>query len=239
LSVTSHDAVNGTDSNGWQGRSDQDGNLSGHELKTYNTAAQGIAEAQNNRRISRVTGPSFKRAYWKNIRVGDIVRVHLDEEIPADLIVLSTSSPDATCYLETKNLDGETNLKCRTALDPTKHVRNGAACGSLHLEVESELPHANLFSFNGVLKSFRDSESTNKDPQSSASISIDNLLLRGCTLKNTAWVIGLVVFTGDDTKIMMNSGITPSKRSRITQQLNWNVKTYLLRFEVMANRFRL
>ncbi|HMD13748.1 MAG TPA: hypothetical protein VKI62_03915, partial [Bacteroidota bacterium] len=54
-------------------------------------------------------------------------------------------------------------------------------------------------------------------------VSIENLLLRGCNLKNTDWVIGVVVFTGEETKIMMNSGITPSKRSRITRSLNWNV----------------
>jgi phospholipid-translocating ATPase len=54
-------------------------------------------------------------------------------------------------------------------------------------------------------------------------ISINNLLLRGCNLRNTDWVLGVVVFTGLDTKIMMNSGITPSKRSRIARELNWNV----------------
>ncbi|RPA81799.1 phospholipid-translocating P-type ATPase [Ascobolus immersus RN42] len=221
LSVSNDENGNGPEGSDWHGRSEQEFSMSGHELKAYSQTNPGSAELQ--RRVSKVVGPSFKRAYWKNIRVGDMVRVHLDEEIPADLIVLSTSSPDATCFLETKNLDGETNLKCRTALDPTKHIRSGVACGALHLEVESELPHANLFSFNGVLRSFRGPDTSDKEPQKSAAVTIDNLLLRGCTLKNTSWVIGFVVFTGDDTKIMMNSGITPSKRSRITQQLNWNV----------------
>lgn len=54
-------------------------------------------------------------------------------------------------------------------------------------------------------------------------VSINNLLLRGCTLRNTQWAIGVVAFTGDETKIMMNAGVTPSKRSRITRELNWNV----------------
>jgi phospholipid-translocating ATPase len=54
-------------------------------------------------------------------------------------------------------------------------------------------------------------------------ISINNLLLRGCQLRNTEWVLGVVVFTGEETKIMINSGITPSKRARISKELNWNV----------------
>ena len=44
------------------------------------------------------------------------------------------------------------------------------------------------------------------------------VLLRGCVLHNTKWVIGLVLFTGEDTKIVLNSGGTPSKRSKVERQ---------------------
>lgn len=51
--------------------------------------------------------------YWKDVRVGDIVRLKNNDYIPADILVLSTSEPDCMCYVETKNLDGETNLKIK------------------------------------------------------------------------------------------------------------------------------
>ncbi|KAG8728172.1 hypothetical protein FRC11_011663, partial [Ceratobasidium sp. 423] len=54
-------------------------------------------------------------------------------------------------------------------------------------------------------------------------VTINEVLLRGCTLRNTNWVIGLVLFTGADTKIMLNGGATPSKRSKIEKQTNFNV----------------
>lgn len=41
---------------------------------------------------------------------------------------------------------------------------------------------------------------------------INELLLRGCTIRNSQWIIGLVVFTGSDTKIMLNGGETPVSR---------------------------
>ena len=54
-------------------------------------------------------------------------------------------------------------------------------------------------------------------------ITINNLLPRGASLKNTEWVLGVVIFTGQETKIMLNAGITPSKRARLARELNWNV----------------
>ena len=36
-----------------------------------------------------------------------------DDSIPADCIILSTSEPEKICYIETANLDGETNLKIK------------------------------------------------------------------------------------------------------------------------------
>jgi phospholipid-translocating ATPase len=51
-------------------------------------------------------------------------------------------------------------------------------------------------------------------------LNLNCLLLRECILRNTSWVVGLVLFTGDDTKIRLNTGATPSKRSRIEKQMD-------------------
>jgi magnesium-transporting ATPase (P-type) len=42
-----------------------------------------------------------------------------------------------------------------------------------------------------------------------------NMILRGCKLKNTDWVIGLVIYTGLNTGIMMNSSLPTAKISKI------------------------
>lgn len=167
----------------------------------------------------------FKKDYWKSVQVGDFVRIYNEDQIPADMVILSTSDPDGACYVETKNLDGETNLKVRQALHSGHQVRHARDCERTAFVIESEPQHANLYQYNAIARW------TQRDPRKSEElgtpmaepISINNLLLRGCSLQNTEWVLGVVVFTGQETKIMLNAGITPSKRSRITRELNWNV----------------
>ena len=167
----------------------------------------------------------FKKDYWKSVEVGDFVRIYNDDQVPADIAILSTSDPDGACYVETKNLDGETNLKVRQALHCGRKVKHARDCERTEFIIESEMPHANLYQYSGVVQWKQRNMQKPEEPavDMAEPLSINNLLLRGCNLRNTEWVLGVVVFTGQETKIMLNSGITPSKRSRITRELNWDV----------------
>jgi len=200
-----------------------------------NTAAQGKSDqpAAFKRFYGSLIDPSidapekarFKRDYWKSVQVGDFVRLYNEEEIPADIIVLSTSDHDGACYVETKNLDGETNLKVRTALHSGRKVKRSRDCEKTRFTLECEPPHANLYAYSAVARwTQHDPKHPDQPPREMAEpVSINNVLLRGCTLRNTEWVVGVVAFTGEETKIMLNSGITPSKRAKISKNLNWNV----------------
>lgn len=167
----------------------------------------------------------FKKEYWKSVQVGDFVRLYNEEEIPADIIVLSTSDADGACYVETKNLDGETNLKVRQALHTGRKVRRARDCERTNFRLESEPPHANLYSYSGAVRWLqKDAAHPHHEPKEMAEpVGINNMLLRGCTLRNTDWIVGIVAFTGEETKIMLNSGITPTKRAQVSKDLNGNV----------------
>ena len=161
----------------------------------------------------------WERTLWKKLEVGDVVLLRDNEQVPADIVVLSTSDPEGVCYLETKNLDGETNLKPRRAVNATSRILSEEDIERSAFVLDSEPPHPNLYLYNGVLR-FQDQTSNHLKDEP---VTINEILLRGCSIRNTAWVIGLVVFTGKDTKIMLNGGDTPSKQSKIEKETNFNV----------------
>jgi phospholipid-translocating ATPase len=192
-----------------------DWNLSSYEQSSASIGSFGVV---NWGRHANGTA-RWERTLWKKLEVGDIVLLRDNDQIPADVVVLSTSDADGLCYVETKNLDGETNLKPRRSVKATVTISSEEDLERSSFVLDSEPPHQNLYVYHGVLR-YKDAQ-TNEDRQEP--VSINELLLRGCSIRNTAWVIGMVVFTGADTKIMLNGGETPSKQSKIEKETNFNV----------------
>ncbi|CCL98771.1 uncharacterized protein FIBRA_00776 [Fibroporia radiculosa] len=171
--------------------------------------------------------PHWKKTAWEDIAVGDFVKITDNESFPADILICATSEEENVAYVETKNLDGETSLKSRTASPVLTHLRSAAACADPinNFRVDCDRPDTNLYKLNAAIEM----EKGSKTPVDSQMI-----LLRGSVLRNTRWVIGLVLFTGHDTKIVLNSGGAPSKRSKVERQMNPQVFINLLILAVMA-----
>jgi magnesium-transporting ATPase (P-type) len=159
---------------------------------------------------------------WEDVAVGDIVLVKNRESFPADLVVVATASDDGICYIETSNIDGETNLKIRERVAGV----NTKESKTLSATMEWESPNKSIYTFtgslsvasgvmNGLSTAVGWSAGKHKTP-----LDAKNLLLRGSVLRNTPWVHGLVVYTGAETKLMMNSIATPSKLSKIERTVN-------------------
>ncbi|WVZ58959.1 hypothetical protein U9M48_009174 [Paspalum notatum var. saurae] len=164
----------------------------------------------NNAHVDVLQGQHWESTPWKRLQVGDIVRIKQDGYFPADLLFLSSTNPDGVCYIETANLDGETNLKIRKALEKTWDYVIPEKASEFKGEVQCEQPNNSLYTFTGNL--IVDKQTIPLSP--------NQLLLRGCSLRNTEYIVGAVIFTGHETKVMMNSMNVPSKRSTLEKKLD-------------------
>ncbi|KAL7832777.1 hypothetical protein SRHO_G00297950 [Serrasalmus rhombeus] len=156
----------------------------------------------------------YVEQYWKEVRVGDFIRLRCNEILPADVLLLSSSDPDRLCHIETATLDGETNLKQRQVVrsfidldaefDPLKY----------NSVIECEKPNNDLNRFRGYI--------IHRDGRRDG-LYKDNLLLRGCTIRNTEEAVGIVIYAGHETKAMLNNNGPRYKRSKLERQMNVDV----------------
>ncbi|KAL7747226.1 hypothetical protein RI367_007437 [Sorochytrium milnesiophthora] len=180
--------------------------------------------------------PQWTPVEWRHLRVGEFVLLKNNEFIPADIVVLASSEPDCLCYLETKNLDGETNLKIRRGISETSFLETAEDCAKIVMTVLSEVPNNNMFACNGamVLEDTGVEDVHIEGGSIKIPITMNNMLLRGCVLRNTEWVIGFVVYTGAETKLQLNAGETPSKRSIIERKMNSQILVQLILLAAMC-----
>ena len=104
----------------------------------------------NNTKVAVLSGEGkWVKKPWREVKVGNILRVEDGHYFPADLILLSSSEPQGMCYIETANLDGETNLKIRSSLMATSQIIEGTELSQMYGTVEAEAPNRRLYEFAG------------------------------------------------------------------------------------------
>ncbi|KAM9027938.1 phospholipid-transporting ATPase VD isoform 1-T2 [Ara ararauna] len=151
---------------------------------------------------------------WKNVNVGDFIRLSRNEIIPADMVLLYSSDLNGICYIETASLDGETNLKQRQVVRGYSEQVSEIDPEKFSSRIECESPNNDLGHFRGFV------EHSNKDR---VGLSKENLLLRGCTVRNTEAVVGIVVYAGHETKAMLNNTGPHYKRSKLERKVNTDI----------------
>uniref|UniRef100_A0AAR2JMU6 Phospholipid-transporting ATPase n=1 Tax=Pygocentrus nattereri TaxID=42514 RepID=A0AAR2JMU6_PYGNA len=161
-----------------------------------------------------VRNGAWEIVHWEKVAVGEVVRASNGDHLPADLIILSSSEPQGMCYIETSNLDGETNLKIRQGLQITSEIKDIDSLMRLSGRMECESPNRHLYEFVGNIR---------LDGHSTVPLGPDQILLRGAQLRNTQWVHGIVVYTGHDTKLMQNSTRPPLKLSNVERITNFQI----------------
>ena len=164
----------------------------------------------------------FEKKQWRDIKLGDIIKVENNQQFPADLLLLSTSDENGISYVETKNLDGEINLKFRQAnksIHDSIFNKDYSKLSTLKYVCITKPPNEFIYKFDATLYK-TDPDGTVSDPTQFHLFNNSSFLLRGCTLRQTEYIIGVAIYVGHNTKSMINSPDLRAKHSSVEIEMN-------------------
>ncbi|CAD8053969.1 unnamed protein product [Paramecium primaurelia] len=172
-------------------------------------------QEENNRKSHKYYENQFIECNWKDIYQADIILVMENESIPCDILILSSNYQGGIAYVETKQIDGETNLKQKYSiydLQQRYHIDNAINFKDKNNNVKFVYDQKNpiLYKLTGTY------QINNSQVDS---LNYGNFIERGCILKNTEWIIGLCIYSGMNCKIMLNCSQERTKRSRLEQYM--------------------
>ena len=160
------------------------------------------------------------RKSWESLKVGDIIQIGLNEEIPgfskyvpprfniflADCLLIDSSNEANICFLETANLDGETNLKQKDVVDVDEYVQEENTSAMFPFILKTDKPNPDLTSFKGYLVPYDQSE---QECENKILVKNRNVLYRGCILRNTDQIEALIIYAGKNTKAVLSNNDPP------------------------------
>ena len=173
----------------------------------------------------------FVKSQSRTLRSGEIVLIYENRSIPADLVIIDSGMREGECYIETSSLDGEKTLKLKIANNKihgliSKRINTNKRIEKIKNLIKFKISgfvqvtpaNADLNQIDGRLNFFiQENDTLTED---SFPITIKEFLLKGSILKNTNWIIGIIIYTGMNNKIILNSKSPRMKMSIIEMRMN-------------------
>ncbi|KIM57827.1 hypothetical protein SCLCIDRAFT_129566 [Scleroderma citrinum Foug A] len=176
------------------------------------------------------SGPHTRSVPSSSLRVGDLVILEKNQRVPADMVLLRTSDPSGTCFIRTDQLDGETDWKLRVAAPATQKLGSDRELMMLEGEVYADSPIKDIHTFVGTLTiNNAPSPSLSSDPSSPASPLAPSSMVEPLTAENVVWsntvlaagsAVGFVVYTGQETRAVMNTSHPGTKVGLLDLEIN-------------------
>ena len=163
----------------------------------------------------------FVNKKWEKIKLGDIIKIKKNEIICCDMILLETSESNGICFVEPKNINGETNLYTKQITNNWK--KNFVDYNNFNYICLTKNQNENLYKFKGTLYEIEYGENNEiKIAQNKNEFYFNqkNFLLRGMILRQTDYIIGCAIYIGHNTKVMINSPKLKNKKSKLEKKMN-------------------
>ncbi|KAL3206648.1 hypothetical protein MRX96_010705 [Rhipicephalus microplus] len=147
-----------------------------------------------------------------DIRVSDLIIIEKNQRVPADMVLLRTTEKSGSCFIRTDQLDGETDWKLRVAVDTTQRLPSMEELLEIDACVYAEEPKKDIHSFIGKF--------TRHDGDGAEdALNIENTLWAN-TVVASGTAIGIVIYTGRETRSVMNNSEARSKVGLLDLEIN-------------------
>ncbi|KAI6103016.1 hypothetical protein F5141DRAFT_1134500 [Pisolithus sp. B1] len=174
------------------------------------------------------SGPHTRSVPSSTLRVGDLVMLEKNQRVPADMVLLRTSDPSGTCFIRTDQLDGETDWKLRVAVPTTQKLGSDKELMMLDGEVYADAPIKDLHTFIGTLTvngaSPPSPHSSSPALSRAATSTVEPLTAENVVWSNTVLAagsaVGFVVYTGSETRAVMNTSHPETKVGLLDLEIN-------------------
>ncbi|RUS73851.1 hypothetical protein EGW08_018395 [Elysia chlorotica] len=167
----------------------------------------------NSQKYKKLTKDGVVQVPSSDIQVGHLIILEKDQRVPADMILLKTSEADGGCFIRTDQLDGETDWKLRLSVQNTHRLPSNEDILNITANIFAEKPQQTIHSFIGTY--------TRSDVDCSVedSLSIENTMWAN-TVVASGTALGVVIYTGGETRAVMNTSQPSSKMGLLDMEIN-------------------
>lgn len=171
------------------------------------------------------------------LKVGDLVLLEKNQRVPADMLLLRTSDPSGSCFVRTDQLDGETDWKLRLAVERTQSLKSDAKLLKIDADIRADPPNKDIHTFNGTLSiralsadgNEHDDEEREVGSAGDLSTPSTSPPVEPLTAENMLWAntvlaagtaVGAIVYTGRETRAVMNTSQPGTKTGLLDEEIN-------------------
>ncbi|KAH9914070.1 aminophospholipid-transporting P-type ATPase [Epithele typhae] len=159
-----------------------------------------------------------------SLKVGDLVLLEKNQRVPADLVLLRTSDSSGTCFIRTDQLDGETDWKLRVAVPACQKLSSDRELLSVDAEIYADAPTKDIHTFIGTFTINSPPALLEDDVPMVQVPTVEPLTAENMLWSNTVLAagsaVGFVIYTGAETRAVMNTSHPETKVGLLDLEIN-------------------
>lgn len=195
--------------------------------EAYDDFKRYLRDKELNSQLYKIlTYDGIKMVPSSHLKVSDVIVIEKNQRVPADIVLLKTSERSGTTFIRTDQLDGETDWKLRVAVSSTQNLEKNSDLLDIGAQIYAEKPQLRIHAFEGIF--IRNDVEKSQEP-----LSVENTLWSNTVLASGT-VYGAIIYTGCETRSVMNTSKPQNKVGLLDIEINTLTKILFIAVVVLS-----